>query len=98
MKASISSSVAALFVTLAFSTSGAAMQCPTGYYRSGSYCLPNAGARPGPAIPRVGTCPTDYHPSGDFCLGNRSAKPAVIRTGSCPAGYHASGDYCLRSR
>lgn len=87
--------LAAILATFALAAPVTALQCPTDYHVSGSYCVPNAGASPGPAIPKVGTCPTDYHPSGDFCLGNRNARPAVIRTGSCPSGYHASGDYCL---
>lgn len=85
-------------VVVFWSNVATAMQCPTDYHVSGSYCIPNANASPGPAIPKVGSCPTDYHPSGDFCLGSRNAAPAVVRMGSCPVGYNPSGDYCLANR
>lgn len=88
---------AATLATFAFAGPATALQCPTDYHVSGNYCVPNPGANPGPAIPKVGTCPTDYHASGDFCLGNRNAKPALIRRGSRPTGYHPSGEYCLSS-
>lgn len=91
-------SAVVILATFALAAPAVALQCPTDYHVSGSYCVPNTGASPGPTIPRMGTCPTDYHPSGDFCLGNRDAKPAVIRNGSCPTGSHPSGDYCLSSR
>lgn len=74
------------------------LECPANSHISGSYCVPNTGTSPGPAIPKIGSCPTDYHPAGDLCIGSQNAKRAVIRIGSCPTDHHASGDYCLANR
>jgi hypothetical protein len=42
--------------------------CPTGYYPSGSYCMPNPNAAF--AILKQGTCPTGFRPSSNYCLKN----------------------------
>ena len=40
--------------------------CPSGYYRSGSYCVPHKKAKP--AIERKGKdCPRGYYRSGNYC-------------------------------
>jgi hypothetical protein len=71
--------------------------CPAGYYSSGNYCVPNAGAHP--AIPRIGSCPAHYYSSGNYCVGSDGNPPhAMERRGSCPSGYYASGEYCVASR
>ena len=71
--------------------------CPSGYYSSGNYCVPNAGARP--AIPRLGSCPSHYYSSGNYCVGSDANAPhAMPRSGSCPSGYYSSGNYCVASR
>ena len=71
--------------------------CPSNYYSSGNYCVPNSGAHP--AIPRVGSCPSHYYSSGDYCVANEVGGPhAMPRHGSCPSGYYSSGDYCVANR
>ena len=71
--------------------------CPSNYYSSGDYCVPNAGARP--AIPRIGSCPSHYYSSGNYCVATDVGGPhAMPRHGSCPSGYYASGDYCVANR
>ncbi len=44
--------------------------CPTGYRRSGDYCVPLGGTTRA-AMPRAGSnCPTGYRRSGDYCVAN----------------------------
>ena len=43
--------------------------CPSGYYGSGSYCVPGNNAKF--AIVRNGTCPSGYHGSGNYCVSNK---------------------------
>ncbi len=70
--------------------------CPSGYYSSGEYCVPNNSARY--ALPRTGSCPSGYYSSGDYCVASSSSsKLAIPRRGSCPSGYFSSGDYCVSS-
>lgn len=71
--------------------------CPSGYYASGSYCVPGGSARF--ALPRSGACPSGYYASGDYCVSaSENSKLAIPRAGACPSGYYASGDYCVSSR
>ena len=71
--------------------------CPSNYYSSGEYCVPNAGAHP--AIPRIGSCPSHYYSSGNYCVATEWDAPhAMLRYGSCPSGYYSSGDYCVANR
>ena len=71
--------------------------CPTGYYPSGSYCVPNNDARF--AVPKSGSCPAGYYPSGHYCLASSgTARAAIPKIGSCPSGYYPSGDYCVSNR
>ena len=70
--------------------------CPSGYYSSGSYCVPGQDARP--AVPKVGLCPSGYLSSGNYCVASDAASSAVPRKGLCPTGYISSGDYCVKSR
>ena len=71
--------------------------CPSGYYSSGNYCIPNSSARF--AIAKQGPCPSGYYSSGDYCLAaSDSAKFAIIKSGPCPSGYYSSGNYCLSSQ
>ena len=71
--------------------------CPSNYYSSGNYCVPNAGAHP--AIPRIGSCPSHYYSSGNYCVATDVGGPhAMLRYGSCPSGYYSSGDYCVANR
>ena len=70
--------------------------CPSGYYSSGNYCVPNSNAQP--AIERNGSCPSGYYSSGNYCVMTSSGKPAIHRNGSCPSGYYSSGNYCVQSR
>ena len=74
--------------------------CPTGYYKSGEYCVQGSD-RARPAIERAGkSCPSGYYRSGDYCMaGSERAKPAITRQGSsCPRGYYRSGEYCVPSQ
>ena len=74
--------------------------CPSGYFKSGEYCVQGSdGAKP--AIERAGrSCPTGYYRSGEYCMaGSERAKPANPRQGSsCPRGYYRSGEYCMQNR
>jgi len=70
--------------------------CPTGYYKSGDYCVPRNDATL-PAMERQGSsCPSGFRKSGDYCIANKADAPHVIeREGSsCPSGYYRSGKYC----
>jgi hypothetical protein len=42
--------------------------CTHGYSRSGSFCLPRAGAQDAIPLPPNGTCPHGWTRSGSFCL------------------------------
>ena len=74
--------------------------CPSGYYKSGEYCVQGSD-RAKPAIERVGkSCPSGYYRSGEYCMaGSERAKPAITRQGSsCPRGYYRSGEYCMQNK
>ncbi len=73
--------------------------CPTGYRRSGEYCVPYKDTSRA-AMPRAGnSCPTGYRRSGEYCVANTAEAARVIeRSGSsCPTGYRRSGDYCVEN-
>ncbi len=47
--------------------------CPSNYYTSGHYCVPQAQARD--AIPKVGpTCPSGWYTSGQFCVSQKERR------------------------
>lgn len=47
--------------------------CPSNYYASGQYCVPQAGARD--AVPKIGpTCPSGWYTSGQFCVSQQERK------------------------
>jgi hypothetical protein len=74
--------------------------CPTGYYKSGEYCVQGSD-RASPAIERAGkSCPSGYYRSGDYYMtGSERAKPAITRQGSsCPTGHYKSSEYCVQNR
>jgi len=74
--------------------------CPSGYYKSGEYCVQGSD-RARTAIERAGkSCPSGYYRSGEYCMaGSERAKPAITRQGSsCPSGYYRSGEYCVQNR
>lgn len=71
--------------------------CPSGYYSSGNYCVPNANGRY--AVSRNGSCPNGYYSSGNYCVASSdSSKLAIHRKGSCPSGFYASGNYCISNK
>lgn len=71
--------------------------CPSRYYASGNYCVPNTGARF--AIARKGSCPSGYYASGNYCVASSDRSKLVIhRSGSCPSGFYASGNYCVSNK
>lgn len=70
--------------------------CPSGYYASGNYCVPNPNAKA--AIEKSGSCPSRYYSSGAYCLATETATHAIPKQGQCPSGYYASGSYCISSR
>ena len=71
--------------------------CPSGYYSSGSYCVPNNDAHF--AIERKGSCPSGYYSSGNYCVASSDdSKLAIPRVNSCPSGYYSSGNYCLSNK
>jgi hypothetical protein len=71
--------------------------CPSGYYSSGSYCIPNNSAKF--AIERNGSCPSGYYSSGNYCVASSDdSKLAIPRVNSCPSGYYSSGNYCLSNK
>lgn len=71
--------------------------CPSGYYSSGNYCVPNSSARF--ALPKLGSCPSGYYSSGNYCVASSdSSRLAIPKSGSCPSGYYSSGNYCVSSR
>jgi hypothetical protein len=42
--------------------------CAHGWSRSGSFCVPRAGAQDAIPLPANGTCPFGWTRSGSFCL------------------------------
>ena len=71
--------------------------CPSGYYSSGAYCVPNNNAKF--AIERIGSCPSGYYSSNSYCLASsNNSKLAIPRINSCPSGYYSSGNYCLSNK
>jgi len=40
--------------------------CPTGWYTSGSYCIPSTKTSP-PLIQKDSTCPLGWYTSSDYC-------------------------------
>ena len=71
--------------------------CPSGYYSSGNYCVPNTNGRY--AISRNGSCPSGYYSSGNYCVASSDSSKLVIhRKGSCPSGFYASGNYCVSNK
>ena len=70
--------------------------CPSRYYSSGGYCVPQSDARH--AIPKIGACPSGYYSSGKYCVANREGAAAVEKRGACPSGYYSSGNYCVKNR
>ncbi len=71
--------------------------CPSGYYTSGAYCVPNNNAKF--AIRKLGSCPSGYFSSGDYCVASSDeSKLAIPRINSCPSGYYSSGNYCVSNR
>jgi len=78
----------------------AGKSCPSGYYKSGEYCVQGSD-RAKPAIERAGrSCPLGYYRSGDYCMATSDkTRPAITRQGnSCPLGYYRSGEYCVKNR
>ena len=75
--------------------------CPSGYYSSGSYCVPSSSGNTRGAIEKAGSsCPMGFYSSGNYCLSSPSnTREAIQKTGhSCPLGWFSSGRYCLRNR
>ena len=70
--------------------------CPSRYYSSGGYCVPQSDARH--AIPKIGACPSGYYSSGKYCVANRENAAAIEKRGTCPSGYYSSGNYCVKNR
>jgi hypothetical protein len=71
--------------------------CPSGYYSSGTYCVPSNDAKF--AIERIGSCPSGYYSSGNYCVASsNNSKLAIPRINSCPSGYYSSGNYCLSNK
>ena len=71
--------------------------CPSGYYSSGAYCVPNNNAKF--AIERLGSCPSGYYSSSTYCVASsNNSKLAIPRINSCPSGYYSSGNYCLSNK
>jgi hypothetical protein len=48
--------------------------CPHGYGRSGSFCVPRAGAQDAIPLPPNGTCPHLWTRSGSYCLRSGSGR------------------------
>jgi hypothetical protein len=78
------------------------VNCPPGYWRSGSGHCKQAWNSDTKAMTRSGTnCPTGYHRSGEYCKPIYSSKPrdhyAIEKVGNkCPTGFRAKGYYCER--
>jgi hypothetical protein len=71
--------------------------CPSGYYSSGAYCVPNNNAKF--AIERIGSCPSGYYSSSTYCVASsNNSKLAIPRINSCPSGYYSSGNYCVANK
>ena len=73
--------------------------CPTGYYKSGNYCVAR-NEHSKAAMQAVGvSCPSGYYKSGQYCVARKENTPAAIeRQGvTCPTGYYKSGAYCVKS-
>jgi len=74
--------------------------CPTGYFTSAGYCVPNRSGTSRGAIEKLGGhCPTGFSTSGGYCLSHPSnRREAIKKSGStCPSGWFTSGRYCLRN-
>jgi hypothetical protein len=73
--------------------------CPSGYRKSGEYCLPRSGStHAAPSIEKKGSCPSGYRKNDEYCVPTSSSRksPHIIeKKGSCPSGYRKSGKYCV---
>tara|TARA_B100000214_G_scaffold355441_1_gene313216 strand:+ start:489 stop:716 length:228 start_codon:yes stop_codon:yes gene_type:complete len=73
MKALAKASVLALATatfTMSAPSSAQSLRCPSGYYKSGSFCKA-FGPNSKPAVACPGSscrCPSGWYKSGDFCL------------------------------
>jgi hypothetical protein len=100
----IACSIAALVSVSALAGDGqpivrAGKHCPSGYRKSGEYCVPRAGStQSAPAIEKKGSCPSGYRKNGEYCVpraGSNNTPKIIEKKGSCPSGYRKSGQYCI---
>ena len=99
----IACSIAALVSVKALASEGqpivrAGKHCPSGYRKSGDYCVPRSGSSASTAIEKKGSCPSGYRKNGDYCVpraGQADVPHIIEKKGSCPSGYRKSGEYCV---
>ena len=61
--------------------------CPSGYYKSGEYCVPGKDATKAVLQRKGSSCPSGYYKSGEYCVASGDkTKAALERVGRVRVG------------